>query len=129
MACRTLPLPTSWANLPESLSLYEPISPMKTGVSLPLGVGQGLCGLPPAAGLCWAGRTEGHHQAGGEGSELDLVEPAGVRCESVWGASSMWLGCKEGRAAEMQHPAIQGPGAAEATSSLPTTALGVGQSS
>lgn len=129
MACRTLPSPTSWANLPESLSLSEPISPLKMGVSLPLEVGQGLCDLPPVAGLSWAGRTEGHHQAGGEGSEAALVEPAGVRCESVRGTSSMWLGCREGRVTETQHPATHGPAAAEAASSLPTTALGVGQSS
>lgn len=64
---------------------------------------------PPAAGLSRAGRTEGHHQAGGEDSELGLVEAAGGRCVGVWGAWSMWLGCREGGWTETQHPATHGP--------------------
>lgn len=84
---------------------------------------------PPVAGVSQAGRTEGPHQVGGEGSESGLVEVAGGRCEAVRRALSMWLGCREGGWTETQHPATHGAVAVEAASSLPTTALGAGQSS
>ena len=40
---------------------------------------------------------------------MGLVEAAGGRCAGVWGAWSMWLGCREGGWTETQHPATHGP--------------------